>query len=90
MSICILVVSHFGFEGGTLVLTVPVPGHCLPFLRFTSWFLGIGAVCDGDFNLIFLLELFFSAIAMKKWMKTGKQFVDLLVIQSPITMGSSY
>ena len=27
----ILVVSHFGFEGRTLVLITPVPGHCLPF-----------------------------------------------------------
>ena len=27
----ILVVSHFGFEGGTFVLIAPVPGHCLPF-----------------------------------------------------------
>ena len=27
----ILVVSNFGFEGGTVVLIVPVPGHGLPF-----------------------------------------------------------
>ena len=27
----ILVTSHFGFEGGTLFLIAPVPGHCLPF-----------------------------------------------------------
>ena len=26
-----LVVSHFGFNGGTMVLIAPVPGHCLPF-----------------------------------------------------------
>ena len=26
-----LVVSHFGFEGRTLVLIASVPGHCLPF-----------------------------------------------------------
>ena len=26
----ILVVSHFGFEGGTVVQIEPVPGHCLP------------------------------------------------------------
>ena len=26
-----LVVSQFGFEGGTLVLFASVPGHCLPF-----------------------------------------------------------
>ena len=25
-----LVVSHFGFYGGTLVLIAPVSGHCLP------------------------------------------------------------
>ena len=24
-----LVVFHFGFEGGALVLVAPVPGHCL-------------------------------------------------------------
>ena len=29
--IVILVISHFGFEGGTLVLIASVPGHCLPF-----------------------------------------------------------
>ena len=29
--IVILVISHFGFEGGTLVLIAPVPGHCLSF-----------------------------------------------------------
>ena len=29
--IVILVTSHFGFEGGTLVLIAPVPGHCLSF-----------------------------------------------------------
>ena len=27
----ILVVSHSGFEGGTSVLTAPVPGDCIPF-----------------------------------------------------------
>ena len=27
-------VSHFGFEGGTLVLIAPIPGHCLPFTFF--------------------------------------------------------
>ena len=27
----ILVISHFGFDGGTLVLIASVPGHCLPF-----------------------------------------------------------
>ena len=31
----ILVVSYFGFEGGTLILIAPVPDHCLhyTFLR---------------------------------------------------------
>ena len=29
--ICNLVVSHFGFEGGTIVLIAPIPGHCLSF-----------------------------------------------------------
>ena len=27
--IVIVVISHFGFEGGTLVLIASVPGHCL-------------------------------------------------------------
>ena len=31
MSICNLVISHFGFEGKTLVLIAPVPGHCFSF-----------------------------------------------------------
>ena len=32
-SLCfeILVISHFGFEGRTLVLIASVPGHCLSF-----------------------------------------------------------
>ena len=30
MSICYFVFSHFGFEGGTVVLIVPVPVHYLP------------------------------------------------------------
>ena len=29
--IVILVISHFGFEGGTLILVAPVPGHFLSF-----------------------------------------------------------
>ena len=29
--IVILVIYHFGFEGGTLVLIASVPGHCLSF-----------------------------------------------------------
>ena len=27
----ILVVSHFGFEGRTLILVAPLPGSCSPF-----------------------------------------------------------
>ena len=30
MTICILVISHFGFEGGTLVLSATIPYNCLP------------------------------------------------------------
>ena len=30
-----LVISHFGFEGGTLVLIASVPGHCLSFTLHT-------------------------------------------------------
>ena len=29
--IVVLVISHFGFEGGTLVLIASVPGRCLSF-----------------------------------------------------------
>ena len=29
-----LVFSHFGFEGGTLVLIASVPGHCLSFICY--------------------------------------------------------
>ena len=28
---------HFDFEGGTLVLIAPVPGHCLPFTLFINF-----------------------------------------------------
>ena len=38
MSIYILVVSHFGFEGGTVVLIAPVPGHCLLLLEIFKIF----------------------------------------------------
>ena len=31
MTICILVVSLFGYKGGTVVLIAPVSGICLPF-----------------------------------------------------------
>ena len=33
----ILVVSHFGFKCGTLVLAASVPGHCLPFVSKTNF-----------------------------------------------------
>ena len=32
----ILVISHFGFKGGTLVPIASVPGHCLPFAFFIT------------------------------------------------------
>ena len=32
-SICTFGVSQCGFEGGTVVLIAPVPGHCLPFFK---------------------------------------------------------
>ena len=36
-----LVVSHFGFEGGTLVRIVSVPRQCLPFTFCQSMALGL-------------------------------------------------
>ena len=30
--ITVIVISNFGFKGGTLVLIAPVPGYCLPFI----------------------------------------------------------
>ena len=33
----ILVVSHFSFEGGTLVLIAPVSDHCLSFSLYHIW-----------------------------------------------------
>ena len=33
--IVILVIFHFGFEGGTSVLIASVPDHCLAFTFFT-------------------------------------------------------
>ena len=30
----ILEISHFGFEGGDLVLIASLPGHCLPFTSY--------------------------------------------------------
>ena len=42
-SLCILtycsslVISHFGFEGWTLVLMASVPGHCLSFTLICSY-----------------------------------------------------
>ena len=35
--IVILVISHFVFEGGTLVLIATVPGHCLPFTSYAPF-----------------------------------------------------
>ena len=34
-----LVISNFGFEGGTLVLIASVPGHCLSFTRHVFFYL---------------------------------------------------
>ena len=34
--IVILVISHFDFEGGTLVLIASVPGHCLSLTFYNS------------------------------------------------------
>ena len=45
-SLCILTYcTHFGFEGGTSVLTVSVPGHCFSFTFY-------------NFSLSFLTFLF--------------------------------
>ena len=45
----ILVTSHFCFEGGTLVLIAPVPGHCLPFtfcyLTGSLLFVSVSVLC---------------------------------------------
>ena len=48
--IVILVISHFGFEGGTLVLIASVPGHYLSFtsekntpISILCWFGGCNA-----------------------------------------------
>ena len=45
----ISVISHFGFEGGTLVLIASVPGHCL---SFTFFFGGGGGGGGGKFHQI--------------------------------------
>ena len=37
LPIVILVISHIGFEGGTLVLNASVPGHYLS-ITFSRWF----------------------------------------------------
>ena len=45
----ISIISHFGFEGGTLVLIASVPGHCLSLTFFggkiPSNFTGVMALC---------------------------------------------
>ena len=49
MFIVILVVSHFGFKSGTVVLIVLVPGHCLPFYLYS--------LMRCDFLFIILISL---------------------------------
>ena len=34
--VVVLLISHFGFEGGRLVLIASVRGHCLSFTFFTK------------------------------------------------------
>ena len=43
------VVSHFGFEGGTVGLISPVSGHCLPLILIWSYETNncIGNECAG-------------------------------------------
>ena len=50
--IVILVISHIGFEGGTLVLIASVPGHCLSFTLCT-WLkiLKTGSLATGSYVL---------------------------------------
>ena len=43
----ILVIPHFGFEGGTLVLIASVTSHCLYFT-----FYGINEFCNRDFAFL--------------------------------------
>ena len=33
----ILILSNFSFEGKTLILIAPIPGHCLPFILFQQY-----------------------------------------------------
>ena len=33
----ICVVSHFGFDGGTVALIAPVSGHCIPLFLIWSY-----------------------------------------------------
>ena len=39
-NIVFLFISHFGFEGGTLVLIASVSGYCLSFTSYTNrWYM---------------------------------------------------
>ena len=56
----ILVVYHFGFESGTVFLTAPVPGYCLPFTLqvspiFQSYHICMHCMCIDD-SIVFKLH----------------------------------
>ena len=51
LGILILVIFHFGFEGGTLVQIASVPGHCLSF-TFALSSVPENRFSDPCFNLI--------------------------------------
>ena len=46
----VLVISHFGFEGETLVLIALVPGHCLSFTYFLLNFFGLMVKYDDELS----------------------------------------
>ena len=48
----VLVVSHFGFKGGNLVLIAPVPGHCFPFTFLTTRLILIPTLVNTSSHLI--------------------------------------
>ena len=62
MSVVYLVVSHFGFEDGTVVLIAQVPGHCLLFTVLYP--LSVFASCQ-EKNPKFSLSLILFPITLK-------------------------
>ena len=66
-----LVISHFGFEGGTLLLIATVPSHCLAFYFSyfpLFWFQGQNFGSDCTLVIVYLFTFRYNALSSWLWL----------------------